>query len=59
MGARADVGRGRDPRGRLGRGPWPEIAVSLALGALYLTIGVAVLETVLRSARRAGTLALA
>jgi ABC-2 type transport system permease protein len=42
-----------------GGGPWPEIAVSLALGALYLTIGVAVLETVLRSARRAGTLALA
>ena len=38
---------------------WPEIAVALGLGAVYLGIGIAVLETVLASARRAGSLALA
>ena len=41
-----------------GGGPWPEIALALGLGAVYLAIGVAVLETVLTGARRAGTLAL-
>ena len=30
-----------------GGGPWPEIALALGLGAVYLAIGVAVLETVL------------
>ena len=38
---------------------WPEIAMALGLGAVYLAIGIAVLETVLASARRAGSLALA
>jgi ABC-2 type transport system permease protein len=42
-----------------GGGAWPEIALALGLGAVYLTIGIAVLETVLASARRAGSLALA
>ena len=41
-----------------GGGPWPEIALALGLGAVYLAIGVAVLETVLTGARRAGTVAL-
>jgi ABC-2 type transport system permease protein len=39
--------------------PGPEIAAAFALGGLYVVIGVAVLESVLRSARRAGSLALA
>lgn len=38
--------------------PGPEILAALALGALYVTVGVAVLERVLGSARRAGTLSL-
>ena len=42
-----------------GGGPWPEIGLALGLGAIYLAIGVAVLETVLTGARRAGTVALA
>jgi ABC-2 type transport system permease protein len=42
-----------------GGGPWPEIGLALALGAVYLALGIAVLETVLASARRAGSLALA
>jgi len=42
-----------------GGGAWPEIALALALGTVYLAIGIAVLETVLASARRAGSLALA
>jgi ABC-2 type transport system permease protein len=42
-----------------GGGPWPEIALALGLGAVYLAIGVAVLETVLTGARRSGTVALA
>jgi ABC-2 type transport system permease protein len=42
-----------------GGGPWPEMGLALALGAVYLVIGIAVLETVLSSARRAGSLALA
>jgi len=42
-----------------GSSAWPEIALALGLGAVYLTIGIAVLETVLASARRAGSLALA
>jgi ABC-2 type transport system permease protein len=42
-----------------GGGAWPEIAMALALGAVYLGIGIAVLESVLASARRAGSLALA
>jgi ABC-2 type transport system permease protein len=42
-----------------GGSPGPEIAAALALGGLYVAIGVAVLEGVLRSARRAGSLALA
>ena len=42
-----------------GGAAWPEIAMALGLGAVYLTIGIAVLETVLASARRAGSLALA
>ena len=42
-----------------GESPWPEIAAGAALGAAYVLVGVAVLESVLRSARRAGTLALA
>ena len=41
-----------------GGSPGPERAAAFALGALYVAIGVAVLERVLRSARRAGTLAL-
>jgi ABC-2 type transport system permease protein len=43
----------------IGGGPWPEIGLALGLGAIYLAIGVAVLETVLTGARRAGTVALA
>jgi ABC-2 type transport system permease protein len=39
--------------------PGPEIAAAFALGGLYVSVGVAVLESVLRSARRAGSLALA
>jgi ABC-2 type transport system permease protein len=42
-----------------GASPWPEMGLCFALGAAYVAIGIAVLETVLRSARRAGTLALA
>jgi ABC-2 type transport system permease protein len=42
-----------------GGSPWPEMGLCFALGAAYVAIGIAVLETVLRSARRAGTLALA
>ena len=42
-----------------GAGAWPEIALALTLGAVYLAIGIAILESVLSSARRAGTLALA
>jgi ABC-2 type transport system permease protein len=42
-----------------GGGAWPELGLALGLGAVYLAIGVAVLETVLASARRAGSLALA
>jgi len=42
-----------------GASPWPELIACLGLGAAYLAIGIAVLETVLRSARRAGSLALA
>ncbi len=42
-----------------GGNAWPEIALALALGTVYLGIGIAVLETVLASARRAGSLALA
>jgi ABC-2 type transport system permease protein len=42
-----------------GGGPWPEIGLALGLGAVYLAIGVAVLETVLTGARRSGTVALA
>jgi ABC-2 type transport system permease protein len=42
-----------------GGAPGPEIAAALALGAVYVAIGVAVLESALRSARRAGSLALA
>jgi ABC-2 type transport system permease protein len=42
-----------------GAQPWPEIALCLGLGAGYPTIGIAILETVLRSARRAGALSLA
>ena len=41
-----------------GGGAWPEIAMALGLGVVYLAIGIAVLETVLASARRAGSLAL-
>jgi ABC-2 type transport system permease protein len=42
-----------------GGAPGPEIAAAFGLGAAYVAIGVMVLESVLRSARRAGTLALA
>ena len=56
---RSDMGRRRDPRRRDRAGAWPEIALALTLGAIYLAIGIAILETVLSSARRAGTLALA
>ena len=42
-----------------GTAPWPEIGLCLALGAAYLAVGIAILETVLRSARRAGALSLA
>jgi ABC-2 type transport system permease protein len=42
-----------------GGGPWPEIGLALGLGAVYLAIGVVVLETVLTGARRSGTVALA
>ncbi len=38
---------------------WPEIALAAALGGVYLVVGIAVLESVLTSARRAGSLALA
>ncbi len=38
--------------------PGPEIAAALALGTAYVTVGVVVLDRVLRSARRAGTLSL-
>jgi ABC-2 type transport system permease protein len=43
----------------VGTSPWAEIGLALALGAVYLAIGVAVLESVLAGARRAGSLALA
>ena len=39
--------------------PLPEIGGAVALGAFYVVIGVLVLESVLRSARKAGSLALA
>ena len=42
-----------------GASPWLEIGAALGLGAAYVALGVAVLETVLASARRAGSLALA
>jgi len=38
--------------------PGPEILAAFALGGLYVAIGIAVLDSVLRSARRAGTLSL-
>jgi ABC-2 type transport system permease protein len=43
----------------LGGDALPEAALCLALGAAYVTVGVLVLDTVLRAARRDGTLALA
>jgi ABC-2 type transport system permease protein len=42
-----------------GGGAWPEIGLALVLGGVYLAAGIAVLESVLASARRAGSLALA
>ena len=42
-----------------GASAWPEIGMAVGLGALYLTVAIAVLESVLRSARQAGSLALA
>lgn len=42
-----------------GDSPWPELAGAAGLGALYVVAGVAVLETVLRSARQSGSLTLA
>jgi ABC-2 type transport system permease protein len=42
-----------------GASPWPELTACVGLGAVYLAVGIAVLESVLRSARRAGSLALA
>jgi len=53
------VGASTHENGRTQPGPWPEIGLALGLGAVYLAIGIAVLETVLTSARRAGNLALA
>lgn len=41
-----------------GGSAWAEIGTAAALGCVYLVVGVTVLETVLRAARRAGTLAL-
>jgi ABC-2 type transport system permease protein len=43
----------------LGGSPLGEIALCLALGGAYVTIGALVLETVLRAARKDGSLALA
>jgi ABC-2 type transport system permease protein len=43
----------------LGGGPWPEIAMALALGGAYVAIGALVLDTALRAARKDGSLALA
>jgi ABC-2 type transport system permease protein len=41
-----------------GAAPWPEIGAAAGLGALYLTVAIAVLDGVLRSARQAGSLSL-
>jgi ABC-2 type transport system permease protein len=43
----------------LGGNPLPEVALCLALGAGYVTAGSLVLETVLRAARKDGSLSLA
>jgi ABC-2 type transport system permease protein len=43
----------------LGGSPWPEIAACLGLGAAYVAAGSLVLETVLRAARKDGSIALA
>ena len=43
----------------LGGNPVPEIALCLVLGAAYVTAGALVLETVLRAARRDGSISLA
>ena len=43
----------------LGGNAFPEIALCLALGAVYVTVGSLVLETALRAARRDASLALA
>ena len=43
----------------LGGSPLPEIGLCLALGAAYVAVGSLVLETVLRAARKDGSLALA
>lgn len=42
-----------------GASAWPEIGMAVGLGALYLTVAIAVLESVLASARQAGSLSLA
>ncbi len=43
----------------LGGNPWPEIGLCFALGAGYVAAGALVLETVLRAARKDGSLSLA
>jgi ABC-2 type transport system permease protein len=43
----------------VGGSPFPEIALCVALGAAYVAVGSAVLESVLRAARKDGSLALA
>jgi ABC-2 type transport system permease protein len=43
----------------LGGAPWAEIAACLGLGAAYVAAGSLVLETVLRAARKDGSIALA
>jgi ABC-2 type transport system permease protein len=42
----------------LGGTPWPDLLLCLALGAVYVTAGIAMLERVLGAARKRGALAL-
>ena len=59
LGAGADVGHQRAPRGRDRGQPWPEIGMCLFLSAVYLVIGHYALRHFERLARERATLAIA
>ena len=53
-----DLGYARDSRVVDGGTPLPDVAMCLALGAIYIGIGVVLTETVLRAARSKASLSL-